>query len=69
MARVFSKDKWLRTANEQKARGILNQKEIDDALEIWVNNLDGKTYEEINGDDVRGRGQRVTREDWFVETT
>jgi len=69
MARVFSKEKWLRTANEQKARGILNQKEIDDALEIWVNDLDGKTYEEINGNDVRGRGQRVTREDWFVETT
>ena len=67
MARVFSKEKWLRTANEQKARGILNQKELDDALEIWVNDLDGKTYEEINGDGVRG--QKVTREDWFVETT
>lgn len=66
MARVFSKEKWLQSANAQKAQGILNQKEVDDALEIWVNNLDGKTYEEINGDGVHG--QKVTRDDWFVET-
>lgn len=66
MARVFSKEKWLQSANSQKAQGILNQKEVDDALEIWVNDLDGKTYEEINGDGTNG--QKVTRDDWFVET-
>lgn len=66
MARVFSKEKWLQSANAQKAQGILNQKEVDDALEIWVNDLDGKTYEEINGDGAYG--QKVTRDDWFVET-
>lgn len=66
MVKVFSKDKWLESANKQKEQGILSQREIDDALEIWVNDLDGKTYEEINGDDVRGRIQRITREDWFV---
>ncbi len=63
--KVFSKEKWLRTAEEQKAQGILNQKEINDALEIWVNNLDGKSYEEINNDCFEK--QKVTREDWFTE--
>lgn len=63
MARVFSKERWLQTANKDRAKGILTQREIDDAQEIWVNDLDGKTYEEINADsDV------CTREDWFVET-
>ena len=63
MARVFSKDKWLQTANKDRAKGILTQREIDDALNIWVNALDGKTYEEINADsDVCTRAER------FVET-
>ena len=62
MARVFSKDRWLQSANKDRAKGILTQKEIDDAQEIWVNNLDGKTYEEINA-----KGDVCTRADWFVE--
>ena len=62
MARVFSKDRWLQSANKDRAKGILNQREIDDAQEIWVNNLDGKTYEEINA-----KGDVCTRADWFVE--
>ena len=45
--KVFSKIKWLKKANEQIAQGFLSERERDDALEIWVNNLDGKTYEEI----------------------
>lgn len=45
--KVFSKIKWLEKANEQIARGFLSERERDDALEIWVNDLDGKTYEEI----------------------
>lgn len=63
MARVFSKEKWLQTANKDRAKGILTQQEIDDAQEIWVNDLDGKTYEEINS-----KGDVCTRGDWFVET-
>ena len=62
MARVFSKDRWLQSANKDRAKGILTQREIDDAQEIWVNNLDGKTYEEINA-----KGYVCTRADWFVE--
>ena len=45
--KVFSKLKWLEKANEQIAQGFLSERERDDALEIWVNDLDGKTYEEI----------------------
>lgn len=63
MARVFSKEKWLQSANKDRAKGILTQQEIEDAQEIWVNNLDGKTYEDINAN-----GDVCTREDWFVET-
>ena len=45
--KVFSKIKWLEKANEQIAQGFLSERERNDALEIWVNDLDGKTYEEI----------------------
>lgn len=57
---VFSKDKWLETANAQKEQGILSQREIDDALEIWVNDLDGKTVEELTA-----LGHQNIREDWL----
>ena len=52
--KVFSKIKWLKKANEQIAQGFLSERERDDALEIWVNDLDGKTYEEItaNGNEM-----------------
>ena len=43
----FSKAKWLESANAQIEQGILSQREVDDALDIWVNNMDGKTEEEI----------------------
>lgn len=45
--KVFSKLKWLEKANEQIEKGYLSERERDDALEIWVNDFDGKTYEEI----------------------
>ena len=45
--KVFSKEKWLEKANAQIAQGFLSERERDDALKIWVNDLDGKTYEEI----------------------
>lgn len=43
----FSKAKWLESANAQIEQGILSQREVDDALNIWVNEMDGKTEEEI----------------------
>ena len=52
--KVFSKIKWLEKANEQIAQGFLSKRERDDAIKIWVNDLDGKTYEEItaNGNEM-----------------
>ena len=43
----FSKKKWLESANAQIEQGVLSQREVDDALDIWVNEMDGKTEEEI----------------------
>jgi hypothetical protein len=60
--KVFSKAAWLASANEQKAAGTLTQREIDDALVIWVNDLDGKTEAEI-----AAAGENSLRDDWFVE--
>lgn len=57
----FSKEKWLQSANEQIEKGILSQREVDDACSIWVDNLDGKTEEE-----VKASGFDVARDDWFV---
>ena len=44
---VFSKKKWLESANKQVEEGFLSTKEVNDALEIWVNDLDGKSKVEI----------------------
>lgn len=60
--KVFSKEKWLETANADKNNGILTQREIDDALEIWVNGLNGKSKDEIA--DNNGA---LLRDEWFVE--
>ena len=43
----FSKQKWLESANAQIEQGVLSQREVDDALDIWVNEMDGKTEEEM----------------------
>lgn len=37
----------MQTANEQVEAHILSEREVNDALEIWVNDLDGKTEEEL----------------------
>ena len=60
--KVFSKEKWLEKANEQIAQGFLSERERDDALEIWVNDLDGKSKEEI----ADNNGVSL-RDEWFVE--
>lgn len=57
----FSKAKWLETANIQMVQGFLSPREIDDALEIWVNSLDGKAKSEIEK-----MGIRSLNEAWLV---
>ena len=42
----FSKAKWLIQANEEKARGVLSQKDIDNACATWVDDLNGKNTDE-----------------------
>ena len=59
--KVFSKEKWLETANAQKEQKILSQREIDDACEIWVDKMDGKSVEELTA-----LGHQNIREDWLV---
>lgn len=58
----FSKAKWLESANADKAKGILTQREIDDAVKIWVNNYDGKTKTELTD----ANGQCSLNDEWFV---
>ena len=43
----FKKALWLQSANEQVEAHILSEREVNDALENWVNALDGKTEEEL----------------------
>ena len=60
--KVFSKEKWLETALADQNNGILTQREIDDALEIWVNDINGKSKDEIADDSAAS-----FRDEWFVE--
>jgi hypothetical protein len=62
MVKVFSKYKWLESANKQKEQGILSQREIDDALDIWVNEMDGKTKEELDA-----MGKNTYNDAYFVD--
>lgn len=59
MKYIFSKEKWLQSANEELARGDLSQGDIDNALATWVNKYDGKSEEEI--------GRRLPKK-WYIET-
>lgn len=62
--KVFSKERWLVSALGDKDKGLLTQKEIDDACEIWVDNLDGKTVAQI---EAEGSDMGILdREEWFV---
>lgn len=53
----FKKTLWLQTANEQVEAHILSPREVNDALEIWVNALDGKTEEELTAMGVEVRSE------------
>ena len=57
---VFSKKKWLESANKQVEEGFLSTKEVNDALEIWVNDLDGKSKAEIEAS-----GNKGLNPEWF----
>lgn len=56
----FSKEKWLESANAQIEEGVLSQREVNDALDIWVNELDGKTEEELIASGVQ------VKSEWLV---
>ena len=57
---VFSKKKWLESANKQVEEGFLSTKEVNDALEIWVNDLDVKSKAEIEAS-----GNHNLNPEWF----
>ncbi len=61
--RKFKKELWLQSANEQIKQGIISERERNDALEIWVNDFDGKTEDELKemGADIN--------EEWMQEET
>jgi len=47
---TFSKSKWLKQANAEKKLGYLSQQDIQNAIDTWVDGLDGK---EIDPSDER----------------
>ena len=59
--KVFSKAKWLESANKQVEDGYLSDREVQDALGLWVNYLDGKTQAEIEAS-----GNKGLNPEWFV---
>ena len=62
--KVFSKEKWLQSANGDLAAGIITQGDIDNACATWVAALHGKTQEEI-----AAQGETSLREEWFTDVT
>ena len=58
----FSKEKWLESAYAQMEKGILTQREIDDACDLWVNAFDGKTRAEL---EALGKLRGLNRA-WFA---
>lgn len=55
----FKKALWLQSANAQIEEKVLSEREVNDALEGWVNDLDGKTEEELTAMGVE------VREEWL----
>jgi len=49
----------LQSANAQIEEKVLSEREVNDALDGWVNNLDGKTEEELTAMGVE------VREEWL----
>lgn len=57
--RRFKKALWLQSANAQIEEKVLSEREVNDALDGWVNDLDGKTEEELTAMGVE------VREEWL----
>lgn len=55
----FKKALWLQSANAQIEEKVLSEREVNDALNGWVNDLDGKTEEELTAMGVE------VREEWL----
>jgi len=43
---VFKKELWLEQINREIEQGLHTERDKNDALEIWVNDLDGKEIED-----------------------
>lgn len=55
----FKKALWLQSANAQIEEKVLSEREVNDALDGWVNDLDGKTEEKLTAMGVE------VREEWL----
>lgn len=55
----FKKALWLQSANAQIEEKVLSEKEVNDAYEGWVSDLDNKTEEELTAMGVE------VREEWL----
>lgn len=55
--RRFKKELWLASANEQIEAHILSEREVNDAYEGWVSDLDEKTEEELTAMGVEVRSE------------
>ena len=55
----FKKALWLQSANAQIEEKVLSEREVNDALDGWVNDLDGKTEEELPAMGIE------VREEWL----
>lgn len=55
----FKKALWLQSANAQIEEKVLSEREVNDALDGWANDLDGKTEEELTAMGIE------VREEWL----
>ncbi len=55
----FKKALWLQSANAQIEEKVLSEREVNDALDGWVTDLDGKTEEELTAMGIE------VREEWL----
>lgn len=46
MNMVFKKELWLEQINREIEQGLHTERDKNDALEIWVNDLDGQEIDE-----------------------
>ena len=59
--KTFSKKLWLISTNKQVDDKILSEREVLDAINSWVNDLDGKSEQEIIEQGI------YLKDEWFTE--